>query len=100
MLAVTVTRCMNVLCSSERFLVRISKEGFSNYVEKLHSNCTIFTVSLHQSLFRNSNMYDCSYMDCVKIYKIFLFHIMSLTNIWVVFLHNLNNLELLLLSLQ
>ncbi|XP_066992689.2 dedicator of cytokinesis protein 3 [Anabrus simplex] len=28
---------------SERFLVRISKEGFSNYVEKLHSNCTIFT---------------------------------------------------------
>lgn len=30
---------------SERFLVRISKEGFSNYVEKLHSNCTIFTVS-------------------------------------------------------
>ncbi|XP_052125383.1 dedicator of cytokinesis protein 4 isoform X2 [Frankliniella occidentalis] len=28
---------------SERFLVRISKDGFSNYVEKLHSNCTIFT---------------------------------------------------------
>ncbi|XP_033610429.1 dedicator of cytokinesis protein 3 isoform X2 [Cryptotermes secundus] len=28
---------------SERFLVRISKEGFSNYIEKLHSNCTIFT---------------------------------------------------------
>lgn len=28
---------------SERFLVRISKEGFSNYVAKLHSNCTIFT---------------------------------------------------------
>ncbi|KAK7862569.1 hypothetical protein R5R35_004185 [Gryllus longicercus] len=28
---------------SERFLVRISREGFSNYVEKLHSNCTIFT---------------------------------------------------------
>ncbi|XP_015108826.1 dedicator of cytokinesis protein 3 isoform X1 [Diachasma alloeum] len=28
---------------SERFLVKISKEGFSNYVEKLHSNCTIFT---------------------------------------------------------
>ncbi|XP_014603723.1 PREDICTED: dedicator of cytokinesis protein 3 isoform X1 [Polistes canadensis] len=28
---------------SERFLVRISKEGFSNYVEKLHNNCTIFT---------------------------------------------------------
>jgi len=48
-LAVTVTRFRNVFCSSERFLVRISKEGFSNYVEKLHSNCTIFTVSLHQS---------------------------------------------------
>ena len=46
-LAVIVTGFMNVLCSSERFLVRISKEGFSNYVEKLHSNCTIFTVSLH-----------------------------------------------------
>lgn len=28
---------------SERFLVRISKDGFSNYVEKLHSNCTVFT---------------------------------------------------------
>ncbi|XP_071543136.1 dedicator of cytokinesis protein 3 isoform X3 [Panulirus ornatus] len=28
---------------SERFLVRLSKEGFSNYVEKIHSNCTIFT---------------------------------------------------------
>lgn len=31
---------------SERFLVKISKEGFSNYIEKLHNNCTIFTVSL------------------------------------------------------
>lgn len=28
---------------SERFLVRISKEGFSNYIEKLHSNCSVFT---------------------------------------------------------
>ncbi|KAK8389640.1 hypothetical protein O3P69_008971 [Scylla paramamosain] len=28
---------------SERFLVKLSKEGFSNYVEKIHSNCTIFT---------------------------------------------------------
>nr|XP_022902417.1 dedicator of cytokinesis protein 3 isoform X2 [Onthophagus taurus] len=28
---------------SERFLVKISKEGFSNYVDKLHSNCTVFT---------------------------------------------------------
>lgn len=28
---------------SERFLVRISREGFSNYIEKLHSNCTVFT---------------------------------------------------------
>lgn len=27
----------------ERFLVRISKDGFSNYVEKLHSNCTVFS---------------------------------------------------------
>lgn len=30
---------------SERFLVKISKEGFSNYIEKLHSNCTVFRVS-------------------------------------------------------
>lgn len=28
---------------SERFLVRISKDGFSNYIEKLHSNCCVFT---------------------------------------------------------
>ncbi|XP_065212165.1 dedicator of cytokinesis protein 3 isoform X2 [Planococcus citri] len=28
---------------SERFLVKISKEGFSNYLLKLHNNCTIFT---------------------------------------------------------
>lgn len=28
---------------SERFLVRISKDGFFNYVEKLHSNCCVFT---------------------------------------------------------
>ncbi|XP_060529581.1 dedicator of cytokinesis protein 3 isoform X2 [Cylas formicarius] len=28
---------------TERFLVKISKEGFSNYIEKLHSNCTVFT---------------------------------------------------------
>ncbi|KAJ8941123.1 hypothetical protein NQ318_007705 [Aromia moschata] len=28
---------------TERFLVKISKEGFSNYIDKLHSNCTVFT---------------------------------------------------------
>ncbi|KAK7603682.1 hypothetical protein V9T40_003681 [Parthenolecanium corni] len=28
---------------SERFLVKVSKEGFSNYLSKLHNNCTIFT---------------------------------------------------------
>ncbi|XP_050303860.1 dedicator of cytokinesis protein 3 isoform X2 [Anthonomus grandis grandis] len=28
---------------SERFLVKISKEGFTNHIEKLHSNCTVFT---------------------------------------------------------
>ncbi|KAM8705044.1 hypothetical protein ACLKA7_009497 [Drosophila subpalustris] len=28
---------------SERFLVKISKDGFSNYIEKLHSNCSVFT---------------------------------------------------------
>lgn len=37
--------CSIVFVSSERFLVKLSKEGFSNYVEKIHSNCTIFTVS-------------------------------------------------------
>lgn len=36
---------------SERFLVKLSKEGFSNYVEKIHSNCTIFTVSILESNF-------------------------------------------------
>jgi len=34
-----------VVFFSERFLVKISKDGFSNYVDKLHGNCTIFTVS-------------------------------------------------------
>lgn len=28
---------------SERFIVRISKDGFFNYIEKLHSNCCVFT---------------------------------------------------------
>ncbi|XP_033233286.1 dedicator of cytokinesis protein 3 isoform X2 [Drosophila pseudoobscura] len=28
---------------SERFLVKISRDGFSNYIEKLHSNCAVFT---------------------------------------------------------
>lgn len=28
---------------SERFCVRIAKDGFANYIEKLHSNCTVFT---------------------------------------------------------
>lgn len=31
---------------TERFLVKISKEGFSNYVDKLHSNCTVFAVNM------------------------------------------------------
>lgn len=30
---------------SERFLVKISKDGFSNYTEKNYSNCTVFTVN-------------------------------------------------------
>ncbi|KAG8233145.1 hypothetical protein J437_LFUL010375, partial [Ladona fulva] len=29
---------------SERFLVRISKEGSTNTLDKLHSNCTVFSV--------------------------------------------------------
>ncbi|XP_060650171.1 dedicator of cytokinesis protein 3 [Drosophila nasuta] len=39
---------------SERFLVKISKDGFSNYIEKLHSNCSVFTdlgaADLHEEL--------------------------------------------------
>lgn len=27
---------------SERFLVKISKDGFSTYVDSPHSNCTVF----------------------------------------------------------
>lgn len=38
---------------SERFLVKISKEGFSNYIEKLHNNCTIFTELGLQDLSRD-----------------------------------------------
>lgn len=38
-----------ICISSERFLVKISKEGFSNYIEKLHNNCTIFTVSFKKN---------------------------------------------------
>ncbi|XP_050533759.1 dedicator of cytokinesis protein 3 isoform X2 [Daktulosphaira vitifoliae] len=38
---------------SERFLVKISKEGFSNYIEKLHNNCTIFTDLGLQDLARD-----------------------------------------------
>jgi len=45
-------------------------------------------------------MYDCRYMDCVEICKILLFHIMPYTKLRVVFFHNLNNLELLMQSLQ
>jgi len=41
---------------SERFLVRISKEGFSNYVEKMHSNCTIFTDLGNSDLSRDLYM--------------------------------------------
>lgn len=28
---------------SERFLVKMPREGFSNYIETLHNNCTIFS---------------------------------------------------------
>lgn len=41
---------------SERFLVRISKEGFSNYVEKMHNNCTIFTDLGNSDLSRDLYM--------------------------------------------
>ncbi|XP_011184777.2 dedicator of cytokinesis protein 3 isoform X2 [Zeugodacus cucurbitae] len=45
---------MRMRALSERFLVKISKDGFSNYIEKLHSNCTVFTdlgaVDLNEDL--------------------------------------------------
>ena len=30
-------------CISERFRVKLPKEGFANYIDRVHSNCTIFT---------------------------------------------------------
>lgn len=51
---------------SERFLVRISKEGFSNYVEKMHSNCTIFTdlgnADLSRDLYMVAHVMRCGRM--------------------------------------
>ncbi|XP_023246842.1 dedicator of cytokinesis protein 3 [Copidosoma floridanum] len=51
---------------SERFLVRISKEGFSNYVEKMHSNCTIFTdlgnADLTRDLYMVAHVMRCGRM--------------------------------------
>uniref|UniRef100_A0A6P7GBE9 Dedicator of cytokinesis protein 3 n=1 Tax=Diabrotica virgifera virgifera TaxID=50390 RepID=A0A6P7GBE9_DIAVI len=52
---------------TERFLVKISKDGFSNYVEKLHSNCTIFAVyqaeekdfhQLHEFIIKQSGKFS------------------------------------------
>lgn len=31
---------------SERFLVRLDADGFNNYLDKLHTNCAIFTVNI------------------------------------------------------
>ncbi|BES96770.1 dedicator of cytokinesis [Nesidiocoris tenuis] len=46
---------------SERFLVKISKDGFSNYIEKLNSNCTLFTdlgrTDLTKELFIVAHVY-------------------------------------------
>ncbi|XP_051163357.1 dedicator of cytokinesis protein 3 isoform X2 [Leptopilina boulardi] len=51
---------------SERFLVKISKEGFSNYVEKMHSNCTIFTdlgnADLGRDLYMVAHVMRCGRM--------------------------------------
>lgn len=33
----------NMKALSERFLVKISKDGYSNYMERMNSNCTVFT---------------------------------------------------------
>ena len=63
---------------SERFLVKISKEGFSNYIEKLHNNCTIFTVSFEclstNKLFIdftviNYNIIICMHLTVFRLYN-------------------------------
>ena len=33
----------NIRPLSERFMVRICKDGYSNYMERMNSNCTVFT---------------------------------------------------------
>ncbi|XP_054002180.1 dedicator of cytokinesis protein 3 isoform X1 [Hylaeus anthracinus] len=51
---------------SERFLVRISKEGFSSFVEKIHSNCTVFTdlgnADLGRDLYMVAHVMRCGRM--------------------------------------
>ncbi|XP_024223955.1 dedicator of cytokinesis protein 3 isoform X3 [Bombus impatiens] len=51
---------------SERFLVRISKEGFSSFIEKIHSNCTIFTdlgnADLSRDLYMVAHVMRCGRM--------------------------------------
>lgn len=33
----------NMKSVSERFVVKICKDGYANYIEKINSNCTVFT---------------------------------------------------------
>ncbi|XP_031827165.1 dedicator of cytokinesis spg isoform X2 [Nomia melanderi] len=51
---------------SERFLVRIVKEGFSSFVEKVNSNCTIFTdlgnADLSRDLYMVAHVMRCGRM--------------------------------------
>ncbi|OAD58785.1 Dedicator of cytokinesis protein 3 [Eufriesea mexicana] len=51
---------------SERFLVRISKEGFSSFVEMIHCNCTIFTdlgnADLSRDLYMVAHVMRCGRM--------------------------------------
>ncbi|XP_076248536.1 dedicator of cytokinesis spg isoform X2 [Calliopsis andreniformis] len=51
---------------SERYLVRISKEGFSSFIEKMHSNCTIFTdlgnADLSKDLYMVAHVMRCGRM--------------------------------------
>lgn len=43
---------------TERFLVKISKDGFSTYVDMPHSNCTVFT-DLGERVYLENLFYFC-----------------------------------------
>lgn len=42
---------------SERFRIRIARDGFSNYVDRLHANSTLFAVSNDHLELSSSSLY-------------------------------------------